>query len=49
MGNAPSDRMEFYQHALTLLNQEMIDISNDNTRSRGDDQSNNDNPTSKNH
>ncbi len=49
MGNAQSDRVEFYQHALTLLNQEMNDISKNNTRSRGDDQSNTDNPTSENH
>ncbi len=49
MGNAPSDRMDFYQHALKLLNQEMIEISNNNMRSRGDDQNITNNPTSKNH
>ncbi len=46
MQNATSNRMEFYWHALTLLNQEMMEISYESKRSRGDGQSNSNNPES---
>ncbi len=40
--------MEFYQHAHTLLNQQMMEISHESTRFRGDGQINSDTTTSEN-
>ncbi len=48
MGNATSDRMEFHQHEIILL-EEMMEISYESTRSRGDSQSNPKNPTIENY